>query len=307
MKRLSKSTQRFLLWAGIIIAGIAGIEITLGALNRWFFSEGTVRVDGIEHLLTDPDEDIIVIGNSAAVCHFDAERMEKTLGMTCFNGGTLGSSLKFNMIVLKGLLHHHHPRLVILALNPWNFTGDTMGETSLQLPYYYGRAGEEFDREIDEEYPLRSKFLALNIARTDRNLFRRLLYKSGAVTYPYAKGYQPILGKGRHIIECKYDTVILPDNEARRDIQKIVAATRKHNVPLLITIIPNRLSGPEIDELVKEMYSYADGKSVFVRNDTKLSPVAGNPDLFFDHTHMIREGAEIYTDSICRFIPTILQ
>lgn len=301
MKKLSQNTQRFLLWLTIIIVGLIGIDFSIGLLNDAFFKNGSVRIDAIEHLILDADEDVIIMGNSAAACHFDAAKMEKTLGLTCFNGGTLNSSLKFNLLALKGLVNHHHPRLIILAMNPGRFSDNSLGKTSMRFTIYYGKAGEEFNRAVDEIYPNRSKFMFLNIARTDQIMLRRIAYKSGLVTYPFEKGYQPLPDYDRGITSKPLlDSLILPNPGTMQDFEEFISITRRHNIHLLLILTPNCIAGGENDAVIKALLPYADGKNVTIWNDTHIFPMPKSARLFFDLLHLNERGAGIYTDSVCR-------
>lgn len=308
MKRLSPNTKRFLCWLAIIIAGVIFIDASLGIVNRYMMKDGSVRTDAIEHLILDADEDIIILGNSAAACHFNAARMEESLGIACYNGGTMGASLKFNLLVLKGLISHHHPRLIILALNPANFSDNSLGKTTVSFPLYYGKAGVDFDRAIDSIYPYRSKLLRMNIIRADRNLFRRFAYKSGLVNYPLEKGYQPLPPR-EHPVKFRTvrDTVVQPNPLTLHDLEEFISITRKYHIPLILTLTPNCISGTENDLIIRHLQRYEDGETVIFRNDTRLFPITKSTDMFYDLLHLNERGANIYTDTISRLVSTLMQ
>lgn len=303
MKNLSQNSKRFLIWLTIIIVGLIGIDFSIGAINDLFFRNGSVRIDGVEHLILDADEEIIIMGNSAAACHFNAANMEKALGMTCYNAGTYGSTLKFNLLALKGLVNHHHPKLIILALNPANFTDNTLGQTSIKFPCYYGRAGEEFDRAIEEIYPYRSKLLRFNMAGADQNMFRRLAYKSGLVTFPYKKGYQPYPVRSIQVTpKPLWNKPLTPNAATMRDLEEFIRITRMHNIKVLLILAPNCVTGSENDLIIRKLKPYADNKTIAIWDDTRIFPIPESIPLFYDLMHLNDRGASVYTDSVCKRI-----
>lgn len=293
--------KRLFVWLSIIFAGIVILEIALGTLNRKLLSVSDVRVDGIEHLLTDADEDIVIIGNSAGACHFDAARMEDCLRLTCYNGSTVGSSVKFNAIALQGLLNRHHPKLIVLAINPENLAQSGLGQTSITFPIYYGRGGAAFDSALRRIHPYRSKLFMLNIARTDRNLFRRLAYKSGLIKFPHVKGFQPYPASKNHPAGgiCN-DSIIRPRNETLSDLAWIIDSCDKNGVPLIICFTPHAYQKNNYGKAISVVKRLCGDRRVTIWDDTSMYAAPGDTALFHDEFHLNRTGAEMYTDTVIK-------
>lgn len=292
--------RRFFIWLLTFLAAMLAVDISIGLIRKYILDSSELTIDAIEHLIINADEEIIIVGNSAGACHFDPVKMEDSLGMSCFNGATMGSSLRYNRVALTGLYAHHAPRILILALNPANFCENNLGHSSISFPPYYGRGGAELDSVIEELYPRRKYLFAFNMARNDRNILRAILYKSGLVGYPIKKGFQPLPAIWDAIpTDIRNDSVYIPHPAAIADLRQIASRCRREGTRLIVCIPPHCYASLDYSNVEKMIREVGAPYGVVFWNFSTI-PLSRDGSLFYDRTHLNIKGAEIFTDTVIR-------
>lgn len=298
--------RRFIIWLLIFAAATLCVDLAVGQFYDYLFTRSTLRINGVEHALLDADEDVVVLGNSAGSTHFDAGSLERQLGVRCTNAATSGSSLQFNLVALKGLLARHKPKAVILALNPHNFCRKGLGRSTINFYSYYGRSSEAFDSVLAELYPRRYYFLRSNLVRIDRNIVRHFAYKTGAITYPYEKGFEPIPHPRRHPSPTYNPHQYIPLPECRAHMEEFARLCHEAGVKLIVALTPHTFITADYSHITSMLHDIASRYEFIVWDDSLHPSFNSDMNLFFDEDHLNIDGARKYTDTVALRLRTII-
>lgn len=63
--------------------------------------------------------DVLILGSSRAMHHYDPDIIEDSLSMSCFNAGVDGQGILYHNAVLEVILNRYTPKIVILDVNSY--------------------------------------------------------------------------------------------------------------------------------------------------------------------------------------------
>ena len=262
----------------------------------------------IEYLFHQANEDVVIIGSSVAINSFMPDIMMDSLGISVFNGGCNAKNIIFFRCMIDGLLEHHRPRGVILALQPDDLSDDHIGRIELLNPYY-GRN------------PVIDSALVLQNDGKCSAFLRSNLYKYNTVWFRiFLQSFLPREEMANHGFVAKHKPNNLPIFENYGDepdddfiysvkleyLKAIITQLRSNNVELVVVFPPyyrklrhegNPYSKRVITELCRE-------NGIRVIDDNQMEYFFDRPELFYDNMHLNGDGARIFTDM---FINQILK
>ena len=123
----------------VFIAIIVGVDLLVG-----WFAERMVKnlsfgfYGNINNSIADESE-ILILGSSRAMHHYDPTVISKELGKTCYNAGTGGYGLFLDYAVLSEKIRQQKkPELVILDLSPNTVvvSANSYSKLNKLLPYF---------------------------------------------------------------------------------------------------------------------------------------------------------------------------
>ena len=177
----------------IFFVVIVGIDIAVGYIGKQYFKDITFGFYGNINNSIKATSDILILGSSRALHHYNAESISQETGMSCYNAGTGGYGLFLDYAVLSEKIHQKNiPKMVILDVSPNTLIvgPDSYSKLDRLLPYY-----NEYDafKEIIILNPEYSKL---------QQVFN--LYKYNSTLYDFinsyiekeevTNGYIPIVG-----------------------------------------------------------------------------------------------------------------
>lgn len=260
----------------------------------------------LEQLLNgNINKDLVVIGSSIGASDILTKQIQMQTGYSSFNLSYPGSNILFQEFILKTLLKFNEkPKMVIMAIdNPSEFI-DT----------------ETLTFRLDKLYPL-SKYNYINealIKHNEKNSLSKIfclarLNKSNIKFKSVEKssfnpidnfGSMPFI-KRKSNFEIPFSDSIQtynPQNESVEKLKsfyKIQDICKRYNIQLIFVFCPYYGSFNSSFKNRFQQLSKSEN-SVFVY-DT-LNPIYKNEDYYYDVSHLMKNGAEVFTSEISSFI-----
>ncbi len=269
------------------------------------------------YALRKSGEDILIFGNSHAAQHFNTCRLTDSLHTEAFNFGNQAQSILYYYPVLESLLTHHIPKLVILNVDPDEFTYNRIDYERLSILLPYKNENARIDSSIRlinrlEPYKSISNYYRFNstIGYVLLSLFNKSYGKSlssrgfdpqdGSLCKPLAANDQPGPEKDAPAEGS--------DNENNLDTLKIryfcgiIEDLKKDNVNLMVTISPAYRSVIRNEASLKKLTSIIAQNHVGFFNYYSDERFIHNCALFHDGNHLNITGANMFTDLVMREI-----
>jgi hypothetical protein len=250
------------------------------------------------YALTKLSEDVIIFGSSRAAHHYVPTIIREKTNMTAFNVGRDGMSLSYYTALLKGILAHHHPKVVILDLNLNDFQLKENKKSAMVaslLPYVVDNPG--IGNLIKEKEPI--EYWKANISKLYRynSLPASIAQHNMGIGQKNYNGYEPLKGNKLKSIT---DTIEI-NNDYREDaglvksFEEFVTILKNKRIPLYVIISPSSKK--------RKFNSKATASRILAKHGSKLydySKFSGENrvKLFYDATHMNDQGARTFTQVI---------
>lgn len=268
--------------------------------------------------------DILCLGSSRALAHFDTEVISKMTGLRIYNGGLNGARVTSMAILLEGYLKAHPaPRYLILHLDEFTLETDQMLELPHYLPFLPDPKLESRLAKFESEVKYLAFFPPLRITYYD-DLKKWIGVKSFfgiSPQFDQRNGFSNQSDSGWNgywenaftqkleLMRSPFDSVhIFNDGAALLD--EVFELASKNNIRIMLTSSP--LAGGELYskyeaaiKIAENVASKSDAKVVFYWNhDQPLDRRI----YYYDLVHMVRKGALEYSmrlsDSLMRSFET---
>ncbi|SDG70686.1 hypothetical protein ACRQ5D_01865 [Mucilaginibacter sp. P25] len=290
----------------ILLLVVIVSDIAIGAVINYVFNkQKSGKYFITTYALNKTNEDILIFGNSHAAQHFNTPLMVEKMKVSAFNFGVQGQSMSYYYPVIKSVLSHHTPKLIILNLdcselskNPANYQ-----RLSIFLPYFHK------NKYIDTSIALIGKVEKYeawsSLYRYNSTLGYMLFNMSGKSDNKSYKslGFDPQYG---NFCQKTPDESTKPpktkfDDRVINLLSSLIADIKQAHIPLVVTTTPllngmgDNIYQDKLRVLLKnngvEYWDYA--------NDTNFKTKC---DLFLDQTHLNKGGADLFTTMIIKRI-----
>ena len=284
--------MKLLLFAALFIFA----DVVLGAiLSNLRDNVQYGRIRRIRYIAEEQQTDIVIMGSSRAVHHYDPDIITEITDLSCYNAGFDGNGILLNYPLLTEITKRYSPKLIIYDLaEGFDLLArdDNHKFISIIKPFYgkYPETVNVFD-DVDktEKYKMLSKMYQYN-----SNWFSVILgllpHDDGQVN-----GYDPRGGRIK-------DDQLIPANRfdgAFDDIKikymyKFIENCKESKVPLVFVISPYLLEKQSyvlngfIEYCSDNQVSLWDYRDVFL-NDRNL---------FYDGSHMNQDGASAFSEMV---------
>ncbi|WP_407430551.1 SGNH/GDSL hydrolase family protein [Arcticibacter sp.] len=283
----------------LLLALFIAADRGLGKLiEHYFFTEkqgdSAVTTHGVLHTR----EDILIFGSSRASHHYIPELIGQQTGLSCYNLGRDGMKMKYYETLLKAVLSHHIPKVVILDLNLNDFEDeDDEGQrlTTVFMPYI------NKNREIHDLIYTESKkeYSLANISALYRvnSLPLSILQHHLEIGQKQFNGYEPLVGAMPKISRARrIDNKRYKESAAKLvAFENFVKETQSRKIKLHVLISP----GMKIykHNALKTADSILNKYNLKANNYLELfKPDAY--DMFYDGAHLNEDGAKAFTTTI---------
>ena len=252
------------------------------------------------------NKDIIIAGSSTGSRDIMAYKVEEATGHSTYNLCYAGSNVEFHEYVLKNLVEFNRkPKVILLMV-------DDDYELHYHRPLIYRK---------DRLYPLiEYKPVWTELARQDKTpvLFSSFLILQRLTKYNFdlrqkyftpmdtmiADGSMPISWKREDMV-LEYDTsnrVYSLEDEIPEKVEAfrgILEICRDNDIQLVLVFPPIfRAHSRSFENRIRELAG--DGVNYYIYD--RENPIYRDENYYNDETHLMRDGALVFTDEIIRYI-----
>lgn len=212
-----------------------------------------------EYIINKATEDILIMGSSRAVHHYDPSILEEQLGCSVYNSGYEGCGILLAYSLYSLLSERYTPKYIIYEVTPGY---DYLKEENNNLQYL---------REVKEYYdtPI-IKNLFKSIDKTEGIKMESYMYRYNTTFFGiildyvglrsiYEKGYDPLFGSLKYEPEVLNEqTIDQTDSLKEECLHQFIEACIKNGTSLIFTISPyyKKTNDTQFDYIKKIAHQY---------------------------------------------------
>lgn len=250
------------------------------------------------------NKDLIVIGSSRGAGNILAGQLEQETGLSSYNLSYQGTDITFHEFILKTLIRYNNaPKYVLLNIDsPGAFldSNSIIFRTDILLPYTNNNYINSKLIEEEANNSLSHIFLTL---RLNRNHFRYSKKVAREENPLDVYGSMPLLKDKKS--GFLYHEIDQPYDRNMEQVSKLSALKRIQDICSQNNIKLTYIISPSFKKFSNNFYERLKGLSKREEHilvyDT-LNPIYKNEAYFFDAAHLMKNGAQIFTSEISKFI-----
>ena len=111
--------RRFLLSVLVFFAAVTVTDLCVGLAGDYLRTHAKGgKTKALDDLVSKDTHDVLILGSSRALHHYDTPFLSDTLGLDVYNAGQKGHGIIFADGILEMALKHGKPRLVLVDIEP---------------------------------------------------------------------------------------------------------------------------------------------------------------------------------------------
>ena len=254
------------------------------------------RTAKAEYVINRVDADIVIIGSSRALAHYDTYVFRDSIpNLTVFNCGGDGQKFWYCDIVTNCILDRYSPKLII-----WDFLLDDLEpyNENLSLLYPYYKENDYIKGRLLEREPILKYQLWLNTYRYNGSGSRiitasRLPKDFGKDRLGYS-GHKPLNTITMVFDDLHYETTP-PDPDKVESLERTIKKAKDNLIPVILSISPvvNRITGN--NTTIETLKGICKKYDIILIDDSQLEGFVGNPSRGYDSGHLNSEAAAEFT------------
>ena len=287
--------KKIVVFVGIILAIVIGADLLIGAVSKSAIVNvkdvGVNQTNSVQALFKRQAE-VLILGPSTANHHFDCQILKDSLGMTCYNAGRDGQNIIYNAMVLDAFLTRCTPKWVIVDVTSSTLSDVWMSSLN-DFNCYYGIL-KPVDEILDSIGTPIDRIKRLSGIYRYNKTWEWLLNAMVAKEVMDLDGYRPMpVNADTKFSATTQQGQFQIDKKCLHYLNHIVQACQKNNTRLILAISPSLV----IDKgnFVPELKAYATKKGLEFYNWNGDTTYTNHPELFYDMTHLNKEGAKVFT------------
>ena len=250
------------------------------------------------HICNTADEDILIFGSSRAIQHYNAQMIEDSLGMTCYNCGEEGNGIILSYGRLSMVRERHQPKIVILDVEPRFDLFKSNNSSYLGwLKARYEREGisEIFDKiDKTERFKMTSHMYRYN----SKYLQNFIFYLTGLSTETGIKGFRPMDMEMDTTRTSSFPEDYEYDSLKLEYVQKFINKAEGSKLVFVVSPIWNGMN-TDITEPIRKLCE----KNNFLFLDFSNDPKYVHYNYYFrDGRHLNVRGADEFTRDLIKKI-----
>ena len=286
--------RRLLLKLLIFVGFFLGADWALGALVGHFYVQSkNVNISDVNRgFLEDAKDDILIFGASELSHALISTKIEEETGLSTYNLACDACGIYYQYPLLQTLLDKHTPKAIIMSSGMMR--EEDFNYLSRLYPFYHKN---DYVREMVDRLDSRERFkLTLQGYVYNSKIIRILDSKDDNL-----RGYVPLPPELSKIKDLEITSLRLGKNyvvqeNTRTYFLKFVQKALSKGVKVYICSPPMLENvHPEYHRRVVEV---VEDSGVTLIDFSKDTEIIGNPDLFFDFTHLNHHGAEVATEKV---------
>ena len=301
-----KLVTRLLLFAGIFLIYD---KIFIIVENRSAETEIDKR---LEYLINGGiNKDIIITGSSRGSRDIIAGQIEKETGLSAYNLCYPGSNVEFHEFILRTLIKFNAPpKFILLVVDDYTelFYDEitTYRKDRLYPLVKYSYIRQELINLGDKDKFLSIFFILHRLNKYNFDLSKKKFSPQDTII---DCGTMPISWqrKGRKWHYITGERTYPEDNEVIEKIcayNEIIKLCKSKNIRLVIVFPPNyQVHSKSFENRIKQL----SGDNAYFYISNTENPIYRNKDYFYDESHLMKNGAIIFTDEIILFLNDLLE
>lgn len=249
-------------------------------------------------------EEILILGSSRAIHHYDPRILEDSLCMSCYNCGKDGNGILTMYPILVNITNRYTPKVIIYEVTPsFDFIDEPNNDKYLFLtrPFY----GDERISRLFDSIDSGSRYKMLSSLYKYNGWIMSIVSDNLKPSHSDIKGYrpgegvisyEPIIEEKNEIIEC--------DELKFAYLQNFIDLCREKNIKLVFAVSPQYMQND--DCIFSPIYDLAKCNNVPILNHYCDQCFVNTPNYFYDRTHMNGSGAEAYTTIIASELKSVI-
>lgn len=295
--------KSFILKCILFICLLAIVDFCSSALFMLRDRQNSGTTGRINHVINHSDEEVLILGSSRAVRHFNSRILEDSLGLKVYNIGVDGNGI----VLAKGITdlesRRHRPKIIIFELFPHydyvNREGDDIVKFSYFLKPYFDTP--EIRKLISQADPVESLKMKSSLYRLNSILYKLIegivsipsLPDRGFIPQSTVMNYEPRKPK-------LFPTTFDP---AKAEIlSDFISTMNREGVRVFFTISPI-YSYP--DREFADVKKYVESKGGYVFDYLNDSAFLKNRGYFADRVHLNTIGADTLSSDLASKIKSI--
>ena len=286
----------------IVIATIVIIDIIVGKIGDNMVQNHKLSGDyeSIEYVMTQCDEDVLILGLSVALNGLVPKIIEDSIGLSCYNGAANGQYMPFFETMIESILKRYIPKTIILGFRLEETATKGVGERYNILVPYYGRNVSILDEYLESSSKEERYLLKSNLYRYNKIWFRIFLYQFFT---PNEKGKNGFIAKGvpRHFPVLREVDVNYSSTEERlKQFANIISICKENNVEIVVVFLPVYMKLLNVDQIssINDVVQICEENDIKCFNDLQYKDILEDSSMFYDEIHLNKEGAYVYTSDL---------
>lgn len=254
--------------------------------------------------------DIVILGASRAMSHYDPNIIRDSLNLKVFNYGYGGTSIVLQYAELKDLLRYYQPKMIIYELAGNDYDPFFLKSSALKPASYFHQ-----DKYLNNIFITNDKYITFKrlipLYKYNGDLLDIFLANKRHQKLLISNGYVPLhnamlseMLKKEEISEQE-ETMQQDSSLLREGLALIMALAKKYNVNLMFVRSPIYPDARSNLPLIIDNEVYDDitssGYCIYNFSITNI-PQFGNPNYFKDYIHLTDKGSSIFTQLIIPII-----
>lgn len=232
--------KKFLTYIVLFFAAVGVIDLAVGFAGDYMVQHargGTTKE--FNDLLMNDSHDILVLGSSRALHHYDTPFLSDTLGLDVYNAGHKGNGIILADGILEMVLRHSVPRLVVCDVEPaydiyeYDDDHDRRYLSSLK-PYWRFPEISRIFKDVSKKEWLK---VHSGLYRFNTSIIT-LAVDHSFVRAESSGGFSPLSGSLKQAEAAKTNLEKAVDSLKLYHVERLIKAAQKKSVPLVFIASP---------------------------------------------------------------------
>jgi hypothetical protein len=280
-------------------------------LDAAFRRTTTLDKGGIVNKVLQEKSDIVVLGSSRAVLHYDPRILGSKLNMSVYNAGCNGQQVHYTRALVDLILQKQTPAIAIINVDTGFVRGARSGLCQAATLAPFMDESGIIKNMIYSKGPLeRLKYLSLSYRFNDKPL---VILASLFVEDKTISGFSPREGKMNPAkAQGKIAAILKPDREMMELLRQTVSQLKGAGSYVVLVLSPTWTREGHIDPMripiLKAIRDLAQDEQVsFFAVTNENTPEFQNSGYFRDPDHLNADGARIFSEILAAKIVGLME
>lgn len=290
----------FFIKLSLVIIAIVICDYLLGtAMESLYFKQKQGKMYNVTYALEECETDILILGSSRAMHHYNPDVIKKSLGLTCYNAGFDGRGVIYHNALIGVISKRYTPKVIIVDVNRYEFDSSVKSYALLNILAPYANKHKELEKTLK----LRSDYEHIkHISRIYpyNSLFARMVM--GCLSFKTKdvsdNGFTPRYGIWSGALKTVTPQKSLFDENKIKSFKAIIDLCNKNRIKLFFVVSPSFLISTFESSTFKYISDYCSAHDILFTDYTNDEHYRDN-NLFLDPGHLNRTGADIFSADLC--------